>query len=53
MFIPDPDADFLPIPDPVSRGQKGTGSRIRTLVLNTLQEPLLVKYNYEYLQDYD
>ncbi len=26
--IPDPDADFLPIPDPESRGQKGTGSRI-------------------------
>ncbi len=28
MFIPDPDADYLPIPDPGSRGQKGTGSRI-------------------------
>ncbi len=27
--IPDPDADFLPIPDPGSRGQKGTGSQIR------------------------
>ncbi len=27
--IPGPDADFLPIPDPGSRGQKGTGSRIR------------------------
>ncbi len=27
--IPDPDAEFLPIPDPGSRGQKGTGSRIR------------------------
>ncbi len=27
-WIPDPDADFLPIPDPGSRGQKGTGSRI-------------------------
>ena len=25
--IPDPDLDFLPIPDPGSRGQKGTGSR--------------------------
>jgi hypothetical protein len=24
MFIPDPDLDFLPIPDP--GGQKGTGS---------------------------
>jgi hypothetical protein len=29
LFIPDPDPDFLPIPDPGSRGQKGTGSRIR------------------------
>jgi FKBP-type peptidyl-prolyl cis-trans isomerase len=27
--IPDADFDFLPIPDPGSRGQKGTGSRIR------------------------
>ncbi len=27
--ILDPDPDFLPIPDPGSRGQKGTGSRIR------------------------
>jgi hypothetical protein len=27
-LIPDPDADFLPIPDPGSRGQKGTQSRI-------------------------
>jgi hypothetical protein len=26
--IPDPDADFLPIPYPGSRGQKGTRSRI-------------------------
>jgi hypothetical protein len=29
LFIPDPDPDFLPIPDPGSRGQKGTGSRIQ------------------------
>jgi hypothetical protein len=29
MFIPDPDIDFLSIPKPGSRGQKGTGSRIR------------------------
>jgi hypothetical protein len=29
LFIPDPDPDFLPIPDPGSRGQKGTGSGIR------------------------
>jgi hypothetical protein len=27
LLIPDP--DFLPIPDPGSRGPKGTGSRIR------------------------
>jgi hypothetical protein len=27
--ISDPDPDFLSIPDPGSRGQKGTGSRIR------------------------
>jgi hypothetical protein len=26
--IPDPNADFLPIPDPGSKGQKGTGSQI-------------------------
>jgi hypothetical protein len=26
LFIPDPDPDFLPIPDPGSRDQKGTGS---------------------------
>jgi hypothetical protein len=25
MFISDPDLDFLPIPEPGSRGQKGTG----------------------------
>ncbi len=29
MVIPDPDLDFWPIPDPGSRGQKGTGSRIQ------------------------
>ncbi len=29
MFIPDSDFDFLPIPDPRSKGQKGNGSRIR------------------------
>jgi hypothetical protein len=27
LFIPDPDPDFLPILDPGSRGQKGSGSR--------------------------
>jgi hypothetical protein len=34
MIIPDPDPDFLPIPDPGSRGQKGTGSQIR--IRNTI-----------------
>jgi len=29
LFIPVPDPDFLLFPDPGSRGQKGTGSRIR------------------------
>jgi hypothetical protein len=28
MDIPDPDLDFLHIPDPGFRGQKGNGSRI-------------------------
>jgi hypothetical protein len=32
MFIPDPELDFLPIPDPGFRGQKGTGSKIRNTV---------------------
>jgi hypothetical protein len=31
VVIPDPDADFLPIPDPGSRGQKGIGFRIRNI----------------------
>jgi hypothetical protein len=35
-WIPDPDADFLPIPDPGSRGQKATGSGSATLVLITI-----------------
>jgi hypothetical protein len=26
LFVPDPDPDFIPIPDPGSRGQKGIGS---------------------------
>jgi hypothetical protein len=34
MFIPGPDLDFLPIPDPGSRGQKGTGSQIRNTATN-------------------
>jgi hypothetical protein len=33
MFIPD--LDFLPIPDPGSTGQKGTGSRIRNTASRT------------------
>ncbi len=44
LFIPDPDADFLPIPDPGSRGQKGTGSRIRicnTVLWFSLQRAIL------------
>jgi hypothetical protein len=36
--IPDPDPYFLPIPDPESRGQKCTGSRIR--ILNTEEEAM-------------
>ncbi len=37
MFIHDPDLDFSTIPDPESKGQKGTGSRIRnTAVFNGL-----------------
>jgi hypothetical protein len=31
MLIPDPDLDFLPIPDPGSRGHKGPG-RIRNTI---------------------
>jgi hypothetical protein len=34
--IPDPDHNFFPNPDPRSRGQKGTGSRIR--IRNTGQK---------------
>ncbi len=42
--IPDPDLDFLPIPDPGTRGQKGTGSRIR--IRNTLLQ-FVDKRNYK------
>ncbi len=31
IMISDPDIYFLPIPDPGSKGQKGTGSRIRNI----------------------
>jgi hypothetical protein len=33
MLIPNPDPDFLPIPDP--GGQEGTGSRIQIRTLAT------------------
>jgi hypothetical protein len=36
--IPDPDLDFLPIPYPGFRGQKGTGSRIR--IRNTVNKDI-------------
>jgi hypothetical protein len=41
--MPDPDPDFLPIPDPGSRGQKGTGSgiRIRYTVCTSQNEELI------------
>jgi len=46
LFIPDPDQDpeFVPIPDPGSRGQKGTGSRIR--IRNT--EKMLWEYRFTF-----
>ncbi len=40
IFIPDPDLDFLPIPDPGS--QKGIGSRIRIRDTDV----------YHYMQDF-
>ncbi len=44
LFIPDPDPEFLPIPDPGSRGQKGTGSRIR--IRNTGPERTSTGYRF-------
>jgi hypothetical protein len=43
IWIPDTDPDFLPIPDPGSRGQNGTGSRIRirNTVNNHIYLPLI------------
>jgi hypothetical protein len=35
MFIPDPDLDFLPIPDPVFRSKKCTRSQIPDRNCNT------------------
>ncbi len=37
--IPDPDADFLPITDPGSRGQKGIGSRIQGSKRHRIPDP--------------
>jgi hypothetical protein len=39
LFIPDPDPDFLPIPDPGSRGQKGTGSRVQGSKRHRIPDP--------------
>jgi hypothetical protein len=36
MFIPDPDPDFFHIPNPGSRGQKSTGSRIQNTAKNNI-----------------
>jgi superfamily II DNA/RNA helicase len=33
LFIPDPDPYLLPFLDPGSKGEKGTGSRIRNFAL--------------------
>jgi hypothetical protein len=43
--IPDPDADFLPITDPGSRGQKGTGSRIPDPDPQHWKKPSLYPYS--------
>jgi hypothetical protein len=46
VVIPDPDPDFLPIPDPESRGQKGTGSRIRNTDFILTMPPLPRRWPY-------
>jgi hypothetical protein len=49
MFIPDPDLDYFPIPDPRSRGQKDTGipdpdpQHCRYLVKNKQIQPITYK----------
>jgi hypothetical protein len=43
VFIPDLDPDFLPIPDPGSRVQKGTVSRIQ---IPDPQHCILIKASY-------
>jgi hypothetical protein len=50
LFIPDPDPDFLPIPDPGSRGQKSTGFRIRIRNI-AYQDPILTKNYRKVLRD--
>jgi hypothetical protein len=62
LFIPDPDPDFLPIPDPGpgvkkasvprSRGQKGTGSRIRNTVWKALIYILSLDRSHTYTHVY-
>jgi hypothetical protein len=39
LLIPDADPGFLPIPDPGSRGQKGTGSRIQGSKRHQIPDP--------------
>jgi hypothetical protein len=45
----DPNLDFLPIPDPGSRGQKGTGSWIRNtdarilIIIMVMIQPILMR----------
>ncbi len=43
LFIPDPDPDFLPFPDPGSRGQKGTGSWIQGSKRHRIPDPGIKK----------
>jgi hypothetical protein len=51
--IPDPEPDFLPIPDPGSRGQKGTGSRLRNTAANLVKSinknKIKIQRHYEQL----
>jgi hypothetical protein len=53
LFIPDPDPDILPIPDPGSRGQKGTGSRILvpgSATLNSTRKENLEEVHFVFVQ---
>jgi hypothetical protein len=51
IWILDPDPDFLPIPDPGSRGQKGTGSgiRIRNTGINDLSLGISISTGVRYI----